>query len=218
MDTSTTRKNFTRLRGIFLLPLDFNRSAGYSSSMSLLRALIVFSVLAVIGGILAGLGYDATESEVTSLPLVIAGSFFIALAGGVFLIVLAKGGLLLIDLIMFPGEPGDPPPALYKLPEWYISENRFGEALAEYEKIAKAHPREPECWAGMVDVLATHMGNLDGARKAARKGLRKLRSKETRDQLKRHYHAVTGEQLKPSFFLSKRKTACPDCVRAASNS
>jgi len=169
--------------------------------MSLIKALILFAILAAVGAVLAGLGYNATEGEVTSLPLVIAGSFFIALAGGVFLIVLAKGSLLLIDLIMFPGEPGDPPPALYKLPEWYISENRFGEALVEYEKIAKAHPREPECWTGMVDVLATHMGNLDGARKAARKGLRKLRSKEAQDQLRQHYLQVTGENLKPSFFL-----------------
>lgn len=169
--------------------------------MSLIKALILFTILAIVGGVLAGMGYDGTNSEVSSMPLVIAGSFFIALAGGVFLIVLAKGGLLLIDLIMFPGEPGDPPPALYKLPEWYISENRFGEALAEYEKIAKAHPREPECWAGMVDVLATHMGNLDGARKAARKGYRKLRKKETQEQLRRHYLAVTGEELKPSFFI-----------------
>lgn len=169
--------------------------------MSLIKALILFAILTVIGSVLASFGYNTETEEVSSMPLIICGSFFIALAGGVFLIVLAKGGLLIIDLILFPGESGDPPPALYKLPEWYIGENRFGDALVEYEKIAKAHPRELECWTGMIDVLATHMGNVAGARKAARTGLRKLRSKEAKAQLQSHYLAATGEELKPSLFL-----------------
>lgn len=160
----------------------------------------MFAVFAVLGVTGIHFGWDAEKSEVLSYPFMLGGCLFIGLAGGVFLILLAKGGLLLIDVLMFPGDAGDPPPALYKLPEWYISEGRFEDALAEYEKISQAHPREVECWTGMLDVLVTHLRDIETARKRARSGLRKVRSPEKQETLRQHYLALTGETLKPSWW------------------
>jgi hypothetical protein len=168
--------------------------------MSLVKALVLFVLFGALGAAGTHFGWDAEKSEVLSYPLLVIGCIFVGLAGGVFLIVLAKGGLLLIDILMFPGEPGDPPPALYKLPEWYLTEGRFADALIEYEKIAKIHPRELACWTGMLDVLVTHMGNVDAARKIARTGLRKLRDKENQAQLRQYYLTLTGEELKMSLW------------------
>lgn len=161
---------------------------------------MLFVVFAALGTAGIHFGWDVEESKVLSYPLLGLGCVFIACAGGVLLILGAKGGLILIDMIMFPGEAGDPPPALYKLPEWYISEGRFGDALEEYEKISKAHPKEVECWTGMLDVLVTHMGNIDIARKTARTGMRKVRSQEKQEQLRQYYLSLTGETLKPSLW------------------
>ncbi len=168
--------------------------------MSLVKAIILFVVFAALGASGAHFGWDPAESKVLSYPFLLIGCLFIGLAGGVFLIVLAKGGLVLIDIIMFPGEPGDPPPALYKLPEWYISEGRYEEALDEYQKISKIHPKDLACWTGMLDVLITYMGDAATAKKSARIGLRKLRSTEQREQLRQYYHGLTGEVLKPSWW------------------
>jgi len=169
--------------------------------MTLVRALVLFVIFATLGAVIAPMGLDSETGELKSfLPLII-GSVFIALAGAVFLLVLFKGSLLLIDVVLFPGDPGDPPPALYKLPEWYIEEGRFGDALAEYDKISKAHPRDPACWMGMVYVLAGLMGNTQAAKKVGQKGLRKLRTPEDKDQLKQVYREATGEELKASFFF-----------------
>ncbi|MEM6883506.1 MAG: hypothetical protein AAF571_00635 [Verrucomicrobiota bacterium] len=168
--------------------------------MSLIKAIILFLVLGALGAVGVHFGWDPEESKVVSYPLFAPGMFCVVIAGGVFLIVIAKIGLILIDMILFPGEPGDPPPALYKLPEWYISEGRFGDALEEYEKISKAHPKEVECWTGMLDVLVTHMGNINAARKTAQTGLRKVRAQEKQEQLRQYYMGLTGETLKPSLW------------------
>lgn len=168
--------------------------------MSLIKAFILFVVFGGLGAAGAHFGWDPEESKALSYPFLFIGCLFIGLAGGVLLIVLAKGGLILIDIIMFPGDPGDPPPALYKLPEWYITEGRYEEALDEYEKISKIHPRELACWTGMLDVNITYLGDPAAAKKSARTGLRKLRSKENQDQLKQYYLGLTGETLKPSLW------------------
>lgn len=168
--------------------------------MSLVKAIILFVVFAALGVAGVHFGWNPEESKVTQPVLFGLGCLFVGLAGGVLLIMLAKWGLVLIDVVMFPGEPGAPPPALYKLPEWYISEGRYEEALDEYEKISKTHPKEVECWKGMLDVLVTHMGNTDAARKAARTGVRKVRAKENQDYLREYYAWLTGEPLKNSFW------------------
>lgn len=168
--------------------------------MSLFKAIVLFIAFAAMGAAGIHFGWDPAESTVLSYPYLLAGCLFIACAGGIALIVLAKGGLVLIDMIMFPGDPGDPPPALYKLPEWYILEGCYSEALDEYQKIAKVHPRQVECWTGMLDVLVTSMGDLPTARKRAQTGLRKVRSPQKQQQLREYYLALTGEELKPALW------------------
>ncbi|MEM6820594.1 MAG: hypothetical protein AAF558_01455 [Verrucomicrobiota bacterium] len=169
--------------------------------MSLVKALLLFLGLLLLGSTCVHFGIDGPSGEVTHLGLAFLGSIFFALAGGIVLILLVRAGLLAIDSLLFPGNSETTPPALYKLPEWYISEGRFGEALTEYEKISKIHPRDLTCWLGMLDVLITHMGNIPAGRKAARRGLRKLKSSEEKQQLQNHYLTLTGEHLKPSLFF-----------------
>jgi len=170
--------------------------------MTLVKAAILFTIFATLGGLGVHFGWDPEESKVLSHYLLGLGCLFVGCAGGVFLIILAKWGLVLIDVIIFPQEPGDPPPALYRLPEWYISQGRVEEALLEYQKISKAHPREVECWKGMLDVLVTHMDNVQAARKVARTSIRKVRVKANQDSLREYYQQLTGEHLKISFFDS----------------
>ena len=168
--------------------------------MSSLKALGLFVVLAGIGGTLAGMGWDAGTNEVKSAPLLILGSTFIALAGAVFLVVLARVSLMVVDFILFPGASGEPPPALYKLPEWYIEQNRLGEALLEYQKIEKEHPRDLACYTGQVTLLAGHMGLVGAARKVARRGLRRLKDRAELEELRNHYLQTTGQPLTSGWF------------------
>ncbi len=169
--------------------------------MSTLKGLIGFVVLAAVGTLLVRLGLDAETREVVSLPWVVLGSSVLALSGAVLLVLLARGSLLLIDMVLFPGESGGPPPALYKLAEWYMAEGRYADALAEYEKISKSHPRELECWTGMLDVVAGAMGDVKRAQAVARKGIRRLRDAGKRVALQAHYQQLTGKRWRESWWF-----------------
>ncbi|MEM9015841.1 MAG: hypothetical protein AAGC68_02420 [Verrucomicrobiota bacterium] len=52
----------------------------------------------------------------------------------------------MIDSIFFPGGKLDKPILNLKLPAYYINEERYTEAIAEYEKILKHHPDAIEAY------------------------------------------------------------------------
>ncbi len=54
-----------------------------------------------------------------------------------------------IDLVFLPGGRLEKPVLNLKLPMHYLNEGRYDEAFAEYRKILKHHPKEPEAYEKM---------------------------------------------------------------------
>ena len=84
--------------------------------------------------------------------------------------------MLLVDLIFSPGGRLEKPILNLKLPEHYLKEGRYEEALAEYRRILKHHPGETEAWEKAIWLESRIFGRTAAAAKlertARRHGLR----------------------------------------------
>lgn len=74
-----------------------------------------------------------------------------------------------IDSVFFPGGKPAKPSLNLKLPEYYRREGRHEEALAEYRKILKHYPDEPEAYEGAIELLMEEFGDTGTARKIYRR-------------------------------------------------
>jgi len=133
------------------------------------------------------------------------GGFAGAAAYGLFAFALAIAGVLLISRelttwvtapiwrfltgIVFPDEKFDRPPVNYALPRSYRNRQRFDDAIEEYRKILHHHPQELPAYLECMEVMA-EAGDLPGAQKVRATGLRRLRSPEARNEVKKKFDSL----------------------------
>lgn len=80
-----------------------------------------------------------------------------------------------VDALYFPGGKLDRPTLSYKLAEFYRKEERFTEALEQYDTILKHYPREARAWIGAIELLIEDYGHRRRAKDYYQRGRRKLR-------------------------------------------
>jgi tetratricopeptide (TPR) repeat protein len=132
--------------------------------------------LAALGGgwWLFNIPVDSEKDPYRALAYAAGGFALIAVAAGFCVVPVGRWFLNIIDVLFLPSGGGYTPPALYKLPEWMISQGRYADALAEYEKIQKHHPRDGAAYEGRLYVLHTCMGNTAAAEALYTKALRRV--------------------------------------------
>ena len=84
--------------------------------------------------------------------------------------------LAFIDSVFFPGGKASRPVLSYALPDFYVKEERYDEALEEYRKILRYYPKEARAYVGALELLVNEFGDKRAARELfdrARKRLRK---------------------------------------------
>lgn len=146
---------------------------------------------------------ETENSEETYRALAWAAGGFLLIATAAALCIAPIGRWLvdLIEVVMLPSGGSYTAPALYKLPEYYIREGRYGDALAEYEKIQKNHPRDLAAFEGRLYVLHACMGNTAAAETLFKKGLRRV-GKDRVAELEAYMAALhAGTALAPERSL-----------------
>ena len=81
---------------------------------------------------------------------------------------------LLVDSIIFPKVFGGKPPPNYKLAEFYVKEERWEDAEAEFSTILKNHPGEKDAYLRLMDLLMER-GDFEESHKVYLRAKRKLR-------------------------------------------
>ena len=81
--------------------------------------------------------------------------------------------MLLIDSVFFPGGKRSKPVLNLKLPAYYVKEQRYAEALDEYEKILKHYPDEVEAYEGAIWLYSEIFDEKGEAEKLIRKASRR---------------------------------------------
>jgi tetratricopeptide (TPR) repeat protein len=163
------------------------------SLIRLLRPLLFSFFLIAVGGWLFSLkiptGEEASNAErMKALGYAFSGFLLIGAGAGILLFPLAHVISSYFESLFWPSDLGVAP-ALHKLPEWYLQEGRYADALAEYEKMIRNHPRMPEAYQGLLYVLYACMGDTVSADKRYRKGLRKISSRQ-REAFKAFYREL----------------------------
>lgn len=152
-----------------------------------LRWLLVITLIAA-GGWLFHVRVDSETEPYRALAYGAGGLACIVVAAGFAIVPLGHWAIGLIDMLFMPAGTYTPP-ALYKLPEWYISQGRYADALAEYDKIQKHHPRDLAAFEGRLYVIYACMGDVATAESVFRKGLRRV-AKDRRDELTAYMDAL----------------------------
>jgi len=81
--------------------------------------------------------------------------------------------MMLIDSIFFPGGKLAKPTLNLKLPDYYVREGRYDDALREYRRILKHHPDEVEAYEQAIWLHATIFDEPEEARKLLRRAKRR---------------------------------------------
>jgi tetratricopeptide (TPR) repeat protein len=139
---------------------------------AVLKWMVALAALAG-GGWLFSIEVDSEADPYRALGYAAGGLALIAVAAGIAVVPAGRWLVGLIDTLFLPSGGSYTPPALYKLPEWMISQGRYGDALAEYEKIQKHHPRDVAAYEGRLFVLHACMGNTAAAEKLFLQALRR---------------------------------------------
>jgi tetratricopeptide (TPR) repeat protein len=148
------------------------------------------------GGWLFSIEVDSEAEPYRALGYAAGGMALIAVAAGIALVPVGRWLVAWIEMLFFPSGGSYTPPALYKLPEWMISQGRYGDALAEYEKIQKHHPRDVAAYEGRLYVLHACMGNTAAAEKLFRQGLRRA-PKDKVPELQAYMEALRAGTASP---------------------
>ncbi len=137
--------------------------------------------------------------------LLAAGDILLMLVG--YLLYLAAAILLAGPLARLLAEPlgdlywprryFDQPQPMYGIPESRRRKGQFEEALAEYEKIAAAHPAEVRPWLDMIDIALTDLRDPERANTLFQRGLAALADPDAKDHLARVY-AATRDRRPPA--------------------
>ncbi len=99
-----------------------------------------------------------------------------------------------VDGFFFPGGKLAKPTLSYKLPEFYRREQRFEDALRQYDLILRHYPREARAWIGAIEVLIIDFGNRAQAEDYYRRARRKLRSdRDSLDEVRRAWENLRGQ-------------------------
>ncbi|MDX6766395.1 MAG: hypothetical protein SFU85_06355 [Candidatus Methylacidiphilales bacterium] len=154
---------------------------------AVLKGLAVI-VLLVAGWWLFHIPVDSEQEPYRALGYGAGGLACVAGAAGFLVMPLGRWLLGVIDGLFMPAGTYTPP-ALYKLPEWYIAQGRYADAQAEYEKILKNHPRDPGAHEGILYVLYVCMGNIPAAEKHFPKALRRTPA-DKRPELQAYMEAL----------------------------
>jgi hypothetical protein len=85
--------------------------------------------------------------------------------------------------IVFPDDKFDRPPVNYALPRSYRERRKLDDAIEEYLKIIRYHPQELPAYLECIEVMI-ETGDRAGAEKVRATGLKKLRSAESRREVK----------------------------------
>lgn len=135
---------------------------------------VIALVCLAAGGWLFSIEVDSQAEPYRALGYAAGGLALIAVCAGIALVPIGRWLADLIDVLFLPSGGSYTPPALYKLPEWMISQGRYADALAEYEKIQKHHPRDAAAYEGRLYVLYSCMGNTAAAEKLYSKALKRI--------------------------------------------
>lgn len=155
------------------------------------------------GGWLFNIPVDSEAEPYRALAYAGGGLALVAVAAGIAIVPVGRWLVDLIDVIFLPSGGSYTPPALYKLPEWMISQGRYADALAEYEKIQKHHPRDVAAYEGRLFVLYSCMGNTAAAEKLFLKAMRRT-PPEKRDELQVYMEALrAGSAQAPERSLEE---------------
>lgn len=127
-----------------------------------------------LGGWLFSIEVDSQAEPYRALAYAAGGFLLIAICAGIALVPVGRWLADLIEVILLPSGGSYTPPALYKLPEWLISQGRYADALAEYEKIQKHHPRDLAAFEGRLYVLHACMGNTAAAEKLYSRAIKRI--------------------------------------------
>lgn len=174
--------------GIFPMDDDLKESI-----VRLLKPFLIAAVCFAIAGTLFKMGPETTpestqEENMKALGFAFGGFVFVAAGAGVLLIPVGRLLGNAFESIFWPSGKYTPP-ALFKLAEWYTKEGRYGDALVEYEKITKNHPRSREAYEGMLYVQYACMGNTALATTTYQKAFKKVPN-EQKDTLSAYYQSL----------------------------
>jgi tetratricopeptide (TPR) repeat protein len=173
-------------------------SARKESVVQGLRPLIVAFTLISVGAYFFSMEIPIDETatnqnRLKALGYAFAGVLFIATGSAVLLLPLARFISTLFGSLFWPNG-AEVAPALHKLPEWYIGEGRYAEALVEYEKMLLNNPRQLEAIQGLLYVLSACMGDVVSADKRYHKALKKISSPD-REVLKNYYYELLENRV-----------------------
>ena len=151
----------------------------------------------VPAAILLGLGIGTLLGAGAVVPQMLLGFLFflvaaILVAGPVArLLAEPTGGLLL------PRRYYDKPQPMYGIPESKRVQKHPQEAIAEYEKIAIAHPGEVRPHVEMIDIALTDLHDPELANVFFQRGVATLRNPAAKDHLALVYAAIRERQPPP---------------------
>ena len=155
---------------------------------SLLRRLIPAGLAFAIGtGILFGAGDPLTR---------LLGFFFFLVAANFLAGPIARWLAEPLGGLLWPKRYYDKPQPMYGIPQSRRIRGRPEEALAEYEKIAAAHPAEVRPWLDMIEIALTDLHDPERANAFYQRGLAALTRPDDRDHLARVY-AATRDRTPP---------------------
>ena len=148
---------------------------------SLLRRAVPAGLALAIGtGILLGTG---------DVLMMLVGFFFFLVAAIFLAGPIARGLAEPLGGLLWPKRYYDKPQPMYGIPQARRIRGRPEEALAEYEKIAAAHPDEVRPWLDMIDIALTDLHDPERANALFQRGLAALARPDDKDHLARVYAA-----------------------------
>lgn len=130
------------------------------------------------GGLVSGFAM-----AIIAMGLILAGAVCLALPLSR-LLSRGAGGLY------FPDEKLDRPPPLYSRAEALAKMDRFDEAMAAYEAIARDYPDEVKPYIDMIEIAIRHYRDPERANRIFRQGIAALRNGDDRDTLSRMYRGI----------------------------
>ena len=89
--------------------------------------------------------------------------------------------------LFWPRKYYDKPQPMYGIPQARRAKGQLEEALAEYEKIAAAHPDEVRPYLEMIDVAIHDLRDADRANAIFQSGLARLKNADDKDRLAQAY-------------------------------
>lgn len=154
----------------------------------LLKWIVAWAALAG-GGWLFYIPVDSEAEPYRALGYAAGGLVLVAVAAGIAIVPVGRWLADVMEMIFFPSGGHYTPPALYKLPQWMIKQGRYGDALAEYEKILKHHPQDVAAYEGRLFVLYSCLGNTVAAEKLFKQALRRMPAKK-REELQAYMESL----------------------------